>query len=135
MLRRRKPGASESVRTRGTLTFPAAVDVLVEAVVVVVVETVVVVDGPVPVDTLSVTFEPLSTSLPAGGFWAPTVPAGRADGTLWSTGLRPAPVSAFTAEPCVWPTTCGTTTGFEPPRAGGLPALSGGPRPPANRGR
>ena len=33
---------------------------------------------------------------------------------MCSTGFKPTPVSAFTAEPCVWPTTCGTTTGLAP---------------------
>jgi hypothetical protein len=73
----------------------------------------VVVDG-VPVETLSVTVEPLSTCLPAAGFCATTMPAGLAEPTLCNTDFRPTPVSAFTAEPCVWPTTCGTTTGFAP---------------------
>src|SRR5512133_3435813 len=85
----------------------------VVVVAVVVVVATVVVEG-VPVETLSVTVEPLSTSLPAGGFWATTVPAGLEEPTLCSTDFNPTPVSAFTAEPCVWPTTCGTTTGFAP---------------------
>ena len=42
------------------------------------------------------------------------MPAGFADGTLCSTGFSPAPVKALTAEPCVSPTTCGTSTGFAP---------------------
>src|SRR5205814_1284482 len=74
----------------------------------------VVVEGPLPVETFSVTFEPLSTSWPAAGFCATTVPAGFADGTLCSTGFSPAPVKALTAEPCDSPTTCGTSTGFAP---------------------
>src|SRR5207249_4973174 len=80
----------------------------------VVVVATVVVAGPVPVEMFSVTFEPLSTSLPAFGFCATTVPAGRADGTFCRTGFSTTPVSALTAEPCDCPTTCGTTTGLAP---------------------
>src|SRR3954452_11474092 len=111
----RSAGVCASAVTRGTRTLAAAVVVVVvvRVVVATVVVGTVVVEG-VPVETFSVTFEPLSTSLPAGGFCATTTPAGFADPTLCSTGSRPAPVSAFTADPCVCPTTCGTTTGFAP---------------------
>src|SRR5437588_502472 len=92
---------------------PAAVVVPTVVAVVVVVPTVVV-EGPAPVETFSVTFEPLSTSFPAAGFCATTTPAGFVEGTLCNAGFRPTPVKAVTAAPCDWPTTCGTTTGLAP---------------------
>ena len=99
--------------TRGTRTADAAV-VVPTVVVAVVAVVVVVVEGPVPVETFSVTFEPLSTSLPAAGFCATTVPTGFVDGTLCKTGFSPTPVKAFTAGPWDCPTTCGTITGLAP---------------------
>src|SRR5437868_15414226 len=87
VLSRRSAGVCASEVTRGAETRRvAAVDVVavvaVVAVVTVVVVDVVVVDGPDPVEAFSVTFEPLSTSVPAFGFCATTVPTGFADGTL-----------------------------------------------------
>src|SRR5947208_7214593 len=117
-LSRRSAGVCASPTTRGMRTADAVVvvvgAVVVAVVAVVVVVVAVVVEGPLPVETFSVTFEPLSTSWPAAGFCATTVPAGFADGTLCSTGFSPAPVKALTAEPCDCPTTCGTITGFAP---------------------
>src|SRR4051812_8485806 len=105
----RTPGASAKPLTDGAWTVPLADDE------VVVVATVVVVDGaPLPVETFSVTFEPLSTSEPDFGFCATTLPAGFAAETFCSPGFNPPAVNAFTADPCDWPTTCGTITGFAP---------------------
>jgi hypothetical protein len=83
-------------------------------VVVLVVVVVVVVPAPGPLETLMITFEPLSTSLPAGGFCAKTEPCGRVDGAFWICGTRPAAVSFCTAAFCSSPTTDGTATGFSP---------------------
>src|SRR5436190_24312948 len=94
---RRSAGVWASATTRGTLTGAALVVVVV---LVTVVEVVVVVGvGPVPVETFSTTFEPLSTSIPAGGFWPTTVPTGLSAGTFWRTDFRPSFISASTAAP------------------------------------
>src|SRR4029450_8562920 len=64
----------------GAFTVPPAV----------VVGDVVVGAGALPVETFSVTCEPLSTSLPAGGFCATTLPGGSEGGALGRGVLNPA---------------------------------------------
>src|SRR5919197_69033 len=114
-----RPATIARPRTFGTRTLAAVgagavvvVVVVVVAVVVAVVAVVVAVPG--PLETLIVTFEPLSTSLPAGGFCANTVPFGRVEGAFWICGTRCTAVSRRTAAFCWSPTTDGTTTGFTP---------------------
>ena len=69
---------------------------------------------PEPEETLIVTFEPLSTSVPAGGFCPNTVPLGRVDEASWICGTRFTAVSFWTAAFWSRPTRAGTTTGFWP---------------------
>jgi len=66
-------------------------------VTVVEVWTVVVV---LPFETFTRTLVPGSTSAPAAGFWATTLPCGWLDGTSATSGLSPAFVSWATASLC-----------------------------------
>src|SRR5436309_13860862 len=91
---RRSPAPTARPRTDGT-----GARALVVTVGVVV--CTVVVPPPVPRETLTVTVEPLSTSLPAAGFCATTCPTGFVDGTFCNCGWRPSFVSCDTAGPCV----------------------------------
>src|SRR5206468_11372641 len=86
----RDAGVGARCTTRGTRTGAAVgVETVGDGAVV----TPVVVVAAEPVETLTVTAEPLSTSLLAGGFWPTTVPAGCEEGTLCRTGLSPSFVS------------------------------------------
>src|SRR5436305_9392816 len=108
MLSRRRAGVCASATTRGMRTGPAVGVVTVGDGAVVGVVAVGVVDA-VPAETLTVTCAPLSTSFPAGGFWATTIPAGLSEGAFRRTGWSPSFVNVATALPCVLPTMRGTT--------------------------
>src|SRR5947207_1983845 len=99
---RRRPATTARFRTFGTVARAAVVvvGVVVTVALVVVVAVVVVVvvpPAPGPLETLIVTFEPLSTSFAAGGFCAKTVPFGRVEGAFWMCGTSPTEVSFCTA--------------------------------------
>src|SRR5205085_10622714 len=63
-----------------------------------------------PLETASLTPEPLATLVPAGGPALMTLPAVTVllDCIVTVPRVRPAPVMALVAADCVWPTTFGT---------------------------
>src|SRR4029453_7594037 len=65
-----------------------------------------------PVDTTSATALPVTTCVPATGFWLITDPDGTVvlDAVVTVPSVRPAPVIADVAAACVWPTTFGVAT-------------------------
>ena len=63
-----------------------------------------------PLETLMRTLLPFSTTLPAGGSCAVTVPVGLLDGTSKACGSRPALASVVSAASRERPTTLGTST-------------------------
>jgi hypothetical protein len=65
-----------------------------------------------PLETTSLTAEPLATLVPAAGFWLMTLREATVLLACCVTvpAVSPAPVIAVVAAACVWPTTFGTAT-------------------------
>src|SRR6266542_4420096 len=98
VLRRRSAGVWARPTTRGTRTRDAVVVVVTVAVVaVVVVVPTVVVAGPVPVETFSVTLVPRTAVTPPTGACSTTIPFGREDATRFTSLSNPLVVSSCCA--------------------------------------